>query len=421
MSKRNDIVLGMLFGDEGKGATTAFLSKENNPNYVVKFSGGPQTAHNVVEGTLHHTFAQFGAGTFAGIPTLITRYAMVNPFALLKEAEQLYETLNINPFSMLEISKNSLLNTPLHEAANKLREIARGTNRHGSCGYGVGETRHYEILGYDAPRIGDIRTPHLLHDKLTAFKNYIEPQVGDLSEFSPAIDEIVANYVALFEDLNIQVVEDDHILESLNKGYNVWEGTQGVLLDEHYGFWPHTTWTNTTSEKALQLAKEAGLETPRVIGCVRSYMTRHGNGPFPSEFSTNTWVDTYKEPHNHTGTYQGAWRAGLLDLQLFEHAVKATGGVDVLSIGHVDYPYSKVVSHWGGLENNPLPLDYVENNYIHPWTQLMMTEGFKQSAVYKNIPNLESLVNVLKDRAGLHHSTPTIVSSGADTGLRTWF
>ena len=152
------IVVGLGFGDECKGATVDWLCATNDIKAVVRFNGGPQAAHNVItpDGR-HHTFAQFGSGTFHGVPTYLSRYMLVNPFNLVNEAEHLADLGVVDPLRMVWIDQNALLVTPYHRHANRLREDARGASRHGSTGQGVGETRAYAIERPDeSPKMGDI-------------------------------------------------------------------------------------------------------------------------------------------------------------------------------------------------------------------------------------------------------------------------
>ncbi|MBC9706769.1 MAG: adenylosuccinate synthetase [Enterococcus sp.] len=114
------IVIGLGFGDEGKGTIVDFLCQQRKTDYVIRFSGGPQTAHNVVTDTgLEHTFALFGSGTFQGAGTILTKHVLINPFNLIAEARALEEKTGENPLRKLVLSENSLLITPLHVLATK--------------------------------------------------------------------------------------------------------------------------------------------------------------------------------------------------------------------------------------------------------------------------------------------------------------
>jgi adenylosuccinate synthase len=112
----------------------------------------------------------------------------------------------------------------------------------------------------------------------------------------------------------------------------VYEGAQGVLLDQDYGFHPHTTWSKTTAVNALELARENGLIIPSKIGVTRTYLTRHGEGPFPSEL----YDMPYPELHNGDDGAPGQFRKGMLDGSLLTYAIKCNGGIDYLAVNHVD-------------------------------------------------------------------------------------
>jgi adenylosuccinate synthase len=113
----------------------------------------------------------------------------------------------------------------------------------------------------------------------------------------------------------------------------VFEGAQGVMLDEKHGTAPYNTWTNTTFENADTLLDEIGCKDRVRIGCLRSYYTRHGAGPFPTEDNS---LDL-PESHNGNDGIQGKFRVGHFDFTLAKQALSIVGGVDVLAISHMDY------------------------------------------------------------------------------------
>lgn len=347
VNRNNDIVIGLGFGDEGKGTITSFLCTQQEVNAVVRFSGGPQTAHNVVtQDGRHHTFAQFGSGTFSGVQTLLSRYMLVNPFNMAAEANQLWSLTDADPFLKTFISSSAYLVTPLHVAVNKIREIKRGASPHGSCGEGIGETRSYGLQHpILAPTIRDLQIPGFLEVKLNQYREWAEKAFGGKLD-APTTDEIMDSYYNLQRDRPIQVVSDRYISNEIAKGYNVFEGSQGVLLDERHGFHPHTTWSDTTPRKAQALLLEAGMGRGNVIGVIRTYHTRHGFGPFPSEDLSTNVEEKYPETHNTFGRWQGGWRAGSLDLTLLDYAVKVVGGIDELAITHLDAKVSEVITSY---------------------------------------------------------------------------
>lgn len=383
--QRGAIVIGLLFGDEAKGGTVDFLCSERPVDYVIRFSGGPQTAHNVVtDDGRHHTFAQFGSGTFQGAKTILSEHVLVNPFNMVLEADHLESVTGYDPFEKTYISENALLITPIHVEANRQREINRGDAAHGSCGEGIGETRDYalnhsEILGPIV--VGDLTdSRYAFNTKLIALKDYLESEIANFV-YSGSINELMDNYDLLLSDRNFQTVKDEWILEQIRnpRHYNIFEGSQGVLLDEDFGFHPHTTWSSVTDANALRLIRRAGEEVSsyRRIGVIRTYTTRHGYGPFPSEFEGQEWRSSYPESFNAYGRFQGAWRAGLLDFMLLEYAIKVNQGLDEISLSHCDIPVQQVVTGYEGLSALK-PSDSVDLDYQATLTSLLNDVTGKQ-------------------------------------------
>lgn len=352
---KHKVVVGLGFGDEGKGTIVDALCARDRYNYVVRFSGGPQAAHNVVldDGT-HHTFAQFGAGTFSDTPTILSRFMMVNPFNLAQEADALWEKLGEDPYKYLRVSENSLLITPWHVALNQLEEIRRGWDRHGSCGEGIGIAQKFAL---DYPDLA-FRVKDLLLDrdsfvaKAMMVKELLKAEYGGPSkeEISLMDQQVLLGlgrtpgnlqgmYRMFLGDSNLMIVTDEEIKNMISSGPCVFEGSQGALLDEWKGFHPYTTWSTTTPENALTLLEEAGVnrEDVEVIGTTRTYHTRHGAGPFPSELTDGRAYRLHKrETHNTYGVFQGHWRVGDLDLRLLEYAAKIVGRIDGVAVTHMD-------------------------------------------------------------------------------------
>lgn len=327
------IVVDLGFGDAGKGATVDRLCASGSVHAVVRFNGGAQAAHNVVtDDGRHHTFAQFGSGMFhSGVDTHLSRFVLVEPLALAAEADHLRRVGVPNALDRITIDRDALLTTPFHAAANRAREIARGADRHGSCGIGVGETMAYQLLHpADAPRVGDSRGT--LRRRLSALRDRVADEFGaNVLTGVPTVDECLTVYGA-FAD-RVRMTGEGFLSTLLRRGDVVFEGAQGVLLDEWHGFHPYTTWSTTTFSNAEQLLVEAGIpgEATR-LGVLRTYTTRHGPGPFVTEDATLDVV----EPHNGTGSWQGCFRVGHFDAVAHRYAIEVCGGVDALALTHLD-------------------------------------------------------------------------------------
>lgn len=335
------IVVGMGFGDEGKGATVDRLCTQNPNSLVIRYNGGCQAAHNVVrDNGTHHTFAQFGSGTLAGSHTFLSRFMMVEPFSLLNEAEHLKQIGIDDPLSMLSIDGECLLTTPYHWLTNQYLERSREKQPHGSCGRGIGMTAEYALNFPDkAPRMKHLLDATELAWRLMELEYFARRTTG---EELPMWREVFDQYEKVAEVTQRLTVGLRECL-SLNKvlGFDdkalIFEGSQGVLLDEWYGFHPHTTWSTTTTANAEKLLQECGYKREEYtkLGVIRSYHTRHGNGPFPSERKHGLLA--YTEAHNEKGEWSGPWRVGTFDDVLFKYALKVTNGIDQIALTHMEH------------------------------------------------------------------------------------
>ena len=356
------IVTDLGYGDSGKGGVVDWLCGDSGQGggvrrrggdsgtggpvcAVVRFNGGAQAAHNVVtDDGRHHTFAQFGSGSFTpGVRTHLSRFVLVDPLALAAEAAHLASVGVRDALDRLTVDRDALLTTPYHRAANRARELARGRDRHGSCGMGIGETMRY-ALDYpdDAPRVADCAVPRTLARKLARLRERLTDELGPLD--APAVADVCDAYLAFAG--RVALVDGGYLHRLLRMGPVVFEGAQGVLLDEWRGFHPYTTWSTTTFANAETLLAEALLaeallaeallaeagETALRLGVVRCYLTRHGPGPFVTEDPTLE----LPEPHNRRGAWQGAFRVGHQDAVALRYAVEVTGGVDAVALTHLD-------------------------------------------------------------------------------------
>ena len=195
------IVVGLGFGDCGKGTLTDALVRRHDADLVVRHNGGAQAAHAVVlaDGR-SHVFHQFGSGTFIpGVGTFLSRHMLVNPLTLFWEEQELREVGVTDAFERLVLDRNALVTTPFHMAANRLREYARGEGRHGSCGLGIGETTadSLELPDTDTLRVGDLRDAPRLREKMLRYRAHKQRQmeaiVADLHSQAKTLPPLIAD------------------------------------------------------------------------------------------------------------------------------------------------------------------------------------------------------------------------------------
>lgn len=344
------IVVDLGFGDAGKGTITDFLVRETGARLVVRFNGGAQAGHNVVtEDGRAHTFAQFGAGTL--VPktwTFLAESVVVHPSALLVEAQHLERhSLVHQPIQRLKIAENAPLITPYHQAANRVRELARGGARHGTCGVGVGETvrdglEHPDEIIRARDLRGILRLLRQLERARERLRASLQDEIRVLGEDHPELAvfadrELPMRWMEFVRPVVACVVPNDWLTGWFQDELEdvIFEGAQGVLLDETYGFHPHTTWSDCTFRGAERLLHANGFSgNVTRLGVFRTYMTRHGQGPFPTE--NEGLGPKLPEMHNASVGWQGLFRVGYPDLVLARYAVGASGGVDALALTHGD-------------------------------------------------------------------------------------
>lgn len=330
---RSYSVVGLGWGDESKGCAVDKLCRELPIDLIVRFNGGSQAAHNCVtpEG-VHHTFSQFGSGMLANgtVRTHLSRFMLIDPITMMNEEGEL-SGKTFQPWGRTTVDPRCVIITQFHKRLNRLREKARGEARHGSCGMGVGVAREWQLKYGDQEilRAGTLLDWVLSLQRLKFFKSLVEEEFGPESTQGIDMSDVMREF-ARWKRL-VRLRSDVNVLGESK--CMVFEGAQGVLLDETYGQAPHNTWTDTTFNNADTLLDEVGVKDRTRIGCLRTYHTRHGAGPFPTE---NHSLDL-PELHNGTGEFQGAFRVGQFDFLKARQAIDIVGGIDYLALSHIDY------------------------------------------------------------------------------------
>lgn len=284
---KTKIVLGTMYGDEGKGLVTSHLSEKDD--LVVRFNGGHQAGHTVHYG-YRHVFSNFGSGTLKGAHTFWSKYCTFYPYAFLNEHAAL-KKIHANPVFYMD--PRAMITTFFD--VNENRRIAK-ENGHGSVGVGFGTTIARNEAGCTLVA-EDLTNTSKFHKKLY-----------DVAAFygihSKEATEEVERFLKAVSDLPINICD----LHSIKDDYEniIFEGAQGIMLDMDFGHFPHVTRSNTTSKNALEIIKECGLPAPEIFYVMRSYATRHGNGPFAYEDSSIKFEDHTNITHD----FQGAFRQG---------------------------------------------------------------------------------------------------------------
>jgi adenylosuccinate synthase len=299
------IVVGLGYGDEGKGRTVDFLCSKVYKPLVVRFSGGQQCGHTVMAGGIKHIFSNLGSGTLRGAPTYFTEHTTIYPSTMQREILSLKEKGIDNCKVVIHPLAN--LTTPFDVLANR---SCKSNLSHGSCGLGIGKTMKRQIESPYKVYALDLLNPSLLFKKMDSIGKWYGIDPNEHKEY-------ISIYVKAVKSMEWDIQDYSYLRQddiSL-----IFEGSQGVLLDKDHGVFPHVTYSNTTSKNAIEVCKLLGFKKCYVYGITRTYHTRHGNGPFEE---TPLNLKNTEDEINITNKFQGDFKVGKMDYELLKQAIR---------------------------------------------------------------------------------------------------
>ena len=320
-----DLILGLQWGDEGKGKIVDVLSKKYK--IIARFQGGPNAGHTLEFDGIKHVLHTIPSGIFhKSIINLIGNGVVVDPVILEKEINSLHK-YNINISKSLFISRKAHLIIPTHRILDAASEASKGNKKIGSTLKGIGPT-YMDKTGRNGIRVGDIEKANWINKY-----NQLREKHLKLLDFYDA--KIKFNLKALEKEFfqGIDLIKKMNIIDSeiflfneIQSKVNILaEGAQGSLLDIDFGSYPYVTSSNTTAAGAC-----TGLGIPpnqlnNIIGIFKAYSTRVGSGPFPTELSDSIGKKIAKVGNEFGSTTGRSRRCGWLDLVALKYAVKING------------------------------------------------------------------------------------------------
>jgi adenylosuccinate synthase len=320
----NVIVVGLQWGDEGKGKIVDFLSEK--ADVVARYQGGHNAGHTVVINNEKFILHLIPSGIlYKGKTCLIGNGVVVDPAALIEEINGLKERgIEI---SNLFLSKNAHLIMPYHIALDKENEKLRGAKNIGTTGRGIGPC-YCDKIGRVGIRVADLLQPSVFKEKLRAnlfHVNFLLENLYKTSRFE--VEKIYDEYMGYAEKLAAYIADTDIIVNKTisEKGNVLFEGAQGTLLDIDHGTYPYVTSSNAISGGACTGLGVGPTKISRVLGIVKAYTTRVGSGPFPTEIK-DALGDQLREKGGEYGATTGRpRRCGWLDMVVLRHAVRING------------------------------------------------------------------------------------------------
>ncbi|HOH99266.1 MAG TPA: adenylosuccinate synthase [Bacteroidales bacterium] len=364
-----DILLGLQWGDEGKGKIVDVLT----PSYqvIARFQGGPNAGHTLHFHGQKHVLHLLPSGIFhPETENLIGNGVIIDPFILLREIEAL-EALGLTPTANLLVSHKAHLILPTHRLLDAAQEASKGAARIGSTLKGIGPA-YADKTGRLGLRVGDLlridfqeryqrlRAQHL--DVLRYMDFDLDTYLLEGKYTFPDYEALWMKAAARLKELRL-CHSEAFVHQRLQEGMQILaEGAQGTMLDLDFGSYPFVTSSHTTAAGAC-----TGLGIPpsairRVYGIAKAYCTRVGSGPFPTELEDQDGQLLRDRGHEYGSTTGRPRRCGWLDLAALKYAI-AINGVTDLILTKTDvldtFPEIKVGTHYqmNGKEIDYLPYD----------------------------------------------------------------
>jgi len=332
-----DVLLGLQWGDEGKGKVVDYLAPKYN--VVARFQGGPNAGHTLEFDGHKHVLHQIPSGIFReNIKNIIGNGVVLDPVVFKKEIEGLTK-FEINLKDNLFISKKTQLILPTHKLLDAAYEKSKGKDKIGSTLKGIGPS-YQDKIARNGLRVGDILAPGFEE----RYRNLVSKHESTLGhyEFEYDLAEAEAPFFEAIEFLReFKLVNSEYLInKSIQSSETILaEGAQGSLLDIDFGSYPYVTSSNTMTAGACTGLGVAPQNIGEVYGIFKAYCTRVGGGPFPTELFDEIGVAVQKEGNEFGATTGRARRCGWLDLPALKYAIMINGvtqlfmmKADVLSI-----------------------------------------------------------------------------------------
>jgi len=318
-----DVLLGLQWGDEGKGKIVDFLAP--GYNVVARFQGGPNAGHTLEFDGIKHVLHQIPSGIFReDIKNYIGNGVVLDLVILKKEVEALYK-YNLTPLKNLYISKKAQLILPTHRLLDAAYEQVKGKDKIGSTLKGIGPA-YQDKVARSGLRVGDIRRSDFEDRFKTLTKKHEEILKSlDFEYDLPVLKKEYFDAVEFIKEANL--VDGEYFItnELNNKKSVIAEGAQGSLLDIDFGNYPFVTSSNTTAAGAAIGLGVAPSRIGNVFGIFKAYCTRVGSGPFPTELLDTLGEKLRAEGHEYGATTGRPRRCGWLDLPALKYAIMING------------------------------------------------------------------------------------------------
>ena len=415
ISMKIDVLLGLQWGDEGKGKIVDVLTPEYD--VIARFQGGPNAGHSLEFNHIRHILHTIPSGIFHEEKlNLIGNGVVIDPVIFKKEIDALRD-IGVKPEKNIVISKKAHLILPSHRILDAASEAAKGVTKIGSTLKGIGPT-YMDKTGRNGLRIGDILLPDF--KERYRFLTLKHMDILKQYDFDYNLDEYEKDWftgIELIKSFNLS--DSEHLInELLEQDKKILaEGAQGTLLDIDFGSYPFVTSSNTICAGACTGLGIAPNKIGEVLGIVKAYCTRVGSGPFPTELNDETGELMRKAGHEFGSTTGRPRRCGWLDLPALKYSIMLNGvtqliitKADVLN----DFDTIKVCTGYNTSEGFISHFPYILDETIEPVYKELKgwkTDVTQMKEIHELPQELMDYINFIEKETGVPVS---IISLGPD-------
>ena len=355
-----DVVLGLQWGDEGKGKIVDVLAGRYPA--VARFQGGPNAGHSLHFDGKSFVVRSIPSGIFReGSENIIGNGVVLDPVTFREECENIIKTTGIDPKKKIVVSKKAHLILPTHRLLDAANEAAAGKGKIGSTLKGIGPT-YTDKVGRHGLRVGDILTSDFA-DRFAKLKARHAKEIANLG-YECDINAGEAEWMSAIEYLRqFKLVDCEYFVNKwLDEKPMLAEGAQGSLLDVDYGSYPFVTSSSTTIGGVCTGLGVAPSRVGHVYGIFKAYCTRVGSGPFPTELFDETGEKIRQIGHEFGAVTGRPRRCGWLDLVALKYVVMIDGVTDLIMMKSDcldDFDTIKVCTSYkvNGVETDQVPFD----------------------------------------------------------------
>lgn len=411
-----DVLLGLQWGDEGKGKVVDVLTPKYN--VIARFQGGPNAGHTLEFDGIKHVLHTIPSGIFhKNKANVVGNGVVIDPVIFKKEIDALVE-MGVDVKESLQISRKAHLILPTHRMLDAASEQAKGKEKIGSTLKGIGPT-YMDKTGRNGLRVGDIEAVNF-QQKYETLKGKHDDLLSRY-EFDYDVSEMEKAWFEGIELLkSLTLIDSEHFINNASKNNQtiLAEGAQGTLLDIDFGSYPFVTSSNTITAGACTGLGVAPNNIGEVYGIFKAYCTRVGSGPFPTELFDETGDQLRKIGHEFGATTGRPRRCGWIDLPALKYA-NMINGVTQLIMTKADVLSSfdtiKVCTHYiyKGETIDFLPYDVLDEEITPIYKEL---PGWSEDLTGLNsIDQIPAALNEYIEYLEKELATPiTIVSVGPD-------